>query len=675
MSTSSSNNIIALPRTESESTDFTESEAADVYAVAEACADDASLLVSAGSSSKPRSSPMLYGGLAGGFLLLLYTLITGLCVRLHNGGGSSDAKYGTLPECVCAWNPVVGMLIAKRGKGGEEMGSFQQSDHSDTPQQISDDDAGQIQDQPDHTTSQDRQRPDENAGSVSEKQVPAPEEQAIEPKESPIKIQDVPIATKSPKIEPEVQDVPIAPKSPKIVSPKPVIEVEPELTPEIQDVPVTPKMASAELGHDELVELEVPVEDKHEVPLAPERVDTEIVISEAPSEFPAEHTSADKEDSADDVPKIHIPAEQETSDLGMPVEEPPAFFSPSISRDNSRHDDDTELSPSVETPHHHRPARGLYNEGNSCWLNSLLQCLVALPPLARPLADLHASGRLTNVAPDNKYVRTLRALTEVVHNLVTVTPGGSDVVSAAPLYHALYTGCSGFEEGQQEDASEGWMCLVDHVNEAFKFLGDDSDVGPKLLPLFHQVRVNHANRPEYAENLTLQVPMYDDADGVPKRGPLAIQRALEAEYRGNFHVLPRVLVVHAYRFLYAGEAEKIDTPINFASEMDLGGLLVGAGRGAPAPPSVSTEYELFSVSQHLGGTGGGHYTAQAKVGSQWHAFDDTSAGPIEDPSNRDDQDAYMLFYVRKDALQEDFELAEVQSGVQQGGAWRRRGTM
>ena len=62
-------------------------------------------------------------------------------------------------------------------------------------------------------------------------------------------------------------------------------------------------------------------------------------------------------------------------------------------------------------------------------------------------------------------------------------------------------------------------------------------------------------------------------------------------------------------------------------------------------------YELYAVSNHYGGLGGGHYTAYCQVeGQGWVNFDDTSASnmdaaKLETAGAR--ESAYLLFYRRK----------------------------
>ncbi|KAJ3017280.1 CSN-associated deubiquitinating enzyme Ubp12 [Thoreauomyces humboldtii] len=59
-------------------------------------------------------------------------------------------------------------------------------------------------------------------------------------------------------------------------------------------------------------------------------------------------------------------------------------------------------------------------------------------------------------------------------------------------------------------------------------------------------------------------------------------------------------------------------------------------------------YDLFAVSNHFGGLGGGHYTAFAKncVDDQWYNFDDSQVSKIDEESVLTSA-AYFLFYQRR----------------------------
>lgn len=58
-------------------------------------------------------------------------------------------------------------------------------------------------------------------------------------------------------------------------------------------------------------------------------------------------------------------------------------------------------------------------------------------------------------------------------------------------------------------------------------------------------------------------------------------------------------------------------------------------------------YDLYAVSNHYGGLGGGHYTAYAKNGGSWFDFNDSSVREVSKESIQGSS-AYILFYSRRD---------------------------
>lgn len=65
------------------------------------------------------------------------------------------------------------------------------------------------------------------------------------------------------------------------------------------------------------------------------------------------------------------------------------------------------------------------------------------------------------------------------------------------------------------------------------------------------------------------------------------------------------------------------------------------------PCSDKPIYDLYAVSNHYGGLGGGHYTAYAKNGTQWYDFNDSSVREVSKQSIQGSS-AYILFYKRRD---------------------------
>jgi len=58
-------------------------------------------------------------------------------------------------------------------------------------------------------------------------------------------------------------------------------------------------------------------------------------------------------------------------------------------------------------------------------------------------------------------------------------------------------------------------------------------------------------------------------------------------------------------------------------------------------------YDLYAVSNHYGGLGGGHYTAYAKNNDKWYDFNDSSVRSVSE-SSIVGSGAYILFYKRRD---------------------------
>jgi len=60
-------------------------------------------------------------------------------------------------------------------------------------------------------------------------------------------------------------------------------------------------------------------------------------------------------------------------------------------------------------------------------------------------------------------------------------------------------------------------------------------------------------------------------------------------------------------------------------------------------------YDLYAVSNHYGGLGGGHYTAFAKniIDGKWYNLDDSSVTPLSSADQAKTSAAYVLFYKRR----------------------------
>lgn len=111
-------------------------------------------------------------------------------------------------------------------------------------------------------------------------------------------------------------------------------------------------------------------------------------------------------------------------------------------------------------------------------------------------------------------------------------------------------------------------------------------------------------------------------------------------------MLPPILIIHLKRFKFnsSGERLKIDKDIKYSlKDWDLSEMKKSSSGSYPL-------YELYAVSNHCGGVGFGHYTAQAKnrFDGEWYDFNDASCQKI-DPQKVNlgyGASAYCLFYNR-----------------------------
>ncbi|CAK4401890.1 unnamed protein product [Aphanomyces euteiches] len=112
--------------------------------------------------------------------------------------------------------------------------------------------------------------------------------------------------------------------------------------------------------------------------------------------------------------------------------------------------------------------------------------------------------------------------------------------------------------------------------------------------------------------------------------------------------LPDILIIHLKRFRYAQSSyfmhrDKINTLVTFPiTGLDMSEYLIG-------PTPSSSIYDLYAVSEHSGGLGGGHYTAKAKNprNDKWYSFNDSYASETTADAAVTSQ-AYVLFYLRRE---------------------------
>lgn len=108
--------------------------------------------------------------------------------------------------------------------------------------------------------------------------------------------------------------------------------------------------------------------------------------------------------------------------------------------------------------------------------------------------------------------------------------------------------------------------------------------------------------------------------------------------------LPEVMIIHLKRFHYTRVyRDKVTTHVEFPLE----GLSLR--QWCRNPEHEEDAYDLFAVSNHSGGMGGGHYTAYVRNADdgRWYMHNDESVSSISNPDSVVTNQAYLLFYQRR----------------------------
>jgi hypothetical protein len=127
----------------------------------------------------------------------------------------------------------------------------------------------------------------------------------------------------------------------------------------------------------------------------------------------------------------------------------------------------------------------------------------------------------------------------------------------------------------------------------------------------------------------------------------------DATKKTDLWILPPVLIVHLVRFKvneFGQRGSKRDVALDYPLEKwDLSADVKSKGSEYPV-------YDLYAVSNHVGGLSGGHYTAFSlnRFDEQWYEYNDSTSRKVDpDTLRRNQSSAYLLFYNRSEIQQSD----------------------
>ncbi|OQR82782.1 ubiquitin-specific protease [Achlya hypogyna] len=353
---------------------------------------------------------------------------------------------------------------------------------------------------------------------------------------------------------------------------------------------------------------------------------------------------------------------------------------------------------------------GLQNLGNTCFMNSCLQCLSNVPHVMKYFRQSLHLQELNESSP------TQGKLACVFGDLTLALWQQAEFTSTRPIELKRVVGklASRFIGYEQHDAQEFLRFLVDGLHEdlnrikkkpAYYEIPDrpsasDKDVSDEYWQFYVQRNLSALSE-QFCGQLRSEVTcqtchhrsvcfdvFWDLSIPVPKKGKglslrfsghksdddasVAVEECLRA-YTEEEHIkeddayycskckthrsvvkkinlqrCPHVLVLHLKRFSYTTYSrDKISTAVKFPAE---GLNLKEYCTKDNLHYDKTWDYDLIGVINHMGSLNGGHYTAECRnpENDQWYDFNDETVSGIKKP-HLSSSSAYILFYQRRDA--------------------------
>lgn len=336
---------------------------------------------------------------------------------------------------------------------------------------------------------------------------------------------------------------------------------------------------------------------------------------------------------------------------------------------------------------------GIRNLGNTCFLNSSLQCLSATIPLTDYFLGYDYRSEINK---DNFLGTGGKLVVAYAELMKEMWLGSKSVVEPVSFKKQLGTFSPQFSGYHQHDAQEVIGFLLDGIHEDLNRVKERPYVEDKdcdgtrdeedaidnwknyltrnkslIVDMFQGqlrntckcLKCGHVNI-RFEPFMYLSLPISKSCKSLNDCIDVYLQEEsltgadqyycekckthVDGTKKQDLWMLPPVLIVHLKRFKYndyGKMASKNDAAIKYpVTGWDLK-TRVKSSRG------VYPRYDLYGVINHMGGLGGGHYIAHAlnRFDDSWYEFNDSSYRSVGETVHRKlSKSTYVLFYNRSE---------------------------
>lgn len=298
---------------------------------------------------------------------------------------------------------------------------------------------------------------------------------------------------------------------------------------------------------------------------------------------------------------------------------------------------------------------GIKNVENTCYMNSIIQCIAHSPTLLQYFLELCP---LNGVASNE--TRLINQFYLLLKNMVSSEH--TSPINSNAFKRSLELVHSGFNGNHHQDAGEFLMIILDCVHTQL------TKYNQSQLSSFEDIcYVTQKNEVicDGCERISKsnETFLYISFDLPKNNQPTSITNCLDkwvspetiegyscntctqrqsATRTYSFHTLPSTLMIQIKRFQQneRNQAEKLLNDVTYSED-----LILTKWDGSK---SIYVKYELTGVVCHSGTLDGGHYVSHCKLAhtSTWYMFNDDHCVQ-ETPIVYDTKGVYILFYERQ----------------------------